>query len=214
MGAGTLWIQAFYAYDMPCSRRILPCAALGLKLTRRYHGSQMTRPIRILGIDPGLRRTGWGVVEIAGNRLGFIGCGSVTSNDRDDMATRLLAIHDGLTRILDEFRPDEAAVEATFVNKDAQATLKLGQARGIAMVVPAKAGVPVAEYAPNVVKKSIVGAGHGDKVQVRMMIGVLLPKADPATHDAADALAIAVTHAHHRQSVVLKVVASPKVAAR
>src|SRR5580700_7710424 len=161
----------------------------------------MTRPIRILGIDPGLRRTGWGVVEIAGNRLGFIGCGSVTS-------------HDGLTRILDEFRPDEAAVEATFVNKDAQATLKLGQARGIAMVVPAKAGVPVAEYAPNVVKKSIVGSGHGDKVQVRMMIGVLLPKADPATHDAADALAIAVTHAHHRQSVVLKVAAAPKVAAR
>ena len=120
------------------------------------------------------------------------------------MATRLLAIHDGLMRILDEFRPDEAAVEATFVNKDAQATLKLGQARGIAMVVPAKAGVPVAEYAPNVVKKSIVGAGHGDKVQVRMMIGVLLPKADPATHDAADALAIAVTHAHHRQSAVLR----------
>jgi crossover junction endodeoxyribonuclease RuvC len=174
----------------------------------------MTRPIRILGIDPGLRRTGWGVVEIAGNRLGFIGCGSVTSNDRDDMATRLLAIHDGLTRILDEFQPDEAAVEATFVNKDAQATLKLGQARGIAMVVPAKAGVPVAEYAPNVVKKSIVGAGHGDKVQVRMMIGVLLPKADPATHDAADALAIAVTHAHHRQSVVLRVAAMSKVAAR
>jgi crossover junction endodeoxyribonuclease RuvC len=173
----------------------------------------MTRPIRILGIDPGLRRTGWGVVEIAGNRLGFIGCGSVTSNDRDSMAMRLLAIHDGLMRILDEFRPDEAAVEATFVNKGAQATLKLGQARGIAMVVPAKAGVPVAEYAPNVVKKSIVGAGHGDKVQVRMMIGVLLPKADPATHDAADALAIAVTHAHHRQSVVLKVAAAPKVAA-
>ena len=161
----------------------------------------MTRPIRILGIDPGLRRTGWGVVEIAGNRLAFIGCGSVISNDRDDLATRLLAIHDGLTRVLDEFRPDEAAVEATFVNKDAQATLKLGQARGIAMVVPAKAGVPVAEYAANVVKKSIVGAGHGDKVQVRMMIGVLLPKADPASHDAADALAIAVTHAHHRQSL-------------
>jgi crossover junction endodeoxyribonuclease RuvC len=173
----------------------------------------MTRPIRILGIDPGLRRTGWGVVEIAGNRLAFIGCGSVTSNDRDSIAMRLLAIHDGLMRILDEFRPDEAAVEATFVNKGAQATLKLGQARGIAMVVPAKAGVPVAEYAPNVVKKSIVGAGHGDKVQVRMMIGVLLPKADPATHDAADALAIAVTHAHHRQSVVLKVAAAPKVAA-
>src|SRR5271154_2346354 len=172
----------------------------------------MTRPIRILGIDPGLRRTGWGVVEIAGNRLGFIGCGSVTTNDRDSLAARLVAIYDGLMRVLEEFRPDEAAVEATFVNKDATATLKLGQARGIAMVVPAKAGIPVAEYAPNVGKKSIVGSGHGDKGQVRMMIGVLLPKADPATHDAADALAIAVTHAHHRQSVALRVAAAPKVA--
>jgi crossover junction endodeoxyribonuclease RuvC len=167
----------------------------------------MIRPIRILGIDPGLRRTGWGVVEIAGNRLGFLACGSVTTRDQDALAARLLAIHDGLMRVLEEFRPDEAAVEATFVNKDAKATLKLGQARGIAMVVPAKAGVPVAEYAPNLVKKSIVGAGHGDKTQVRMMIGVLLPKADPSSDDAADALAIAVTHAHHRQSVLLKVAA-------
>jgi len=167
----------------------------------------MTRPIRILGIDPGLRRTGWGVVEIVGNRLGFLGCGSVLTREADALAVRLLAIHDGLARILEEYKPDEAAVEATFVNKDARATLKLGQARGIAMVVPARAGVPVAEYAPNLVKKSIVGAGHGDKVQVRMMIGVLLPKADPRTDDAADALAIAVTHAHHRQSVILKVAA-------
>jgi crossover junction endodeoxyribonuclease RuvC len=169
-------------------------------------------PIRILGIDPGLRRTGWGVVEADGNRLGFIGCGSVTTNDRDALAVRLLAIHDGLMRILETFRPDEAAVEATFVNKDASATLKLGQARGVAMVVPARAGVPVAKYAPNLVKKSIVGTGHGDKAQVRMMIAVLLPKAAPSSHDAADALAIAVTHAHHRQSTVvraaLKVVAS------
>ena len=165
----------------------------------------MTRAIRIIGIDPGLRRTGWGVVETEGNRLSFLGCGSVTTDDRNDLAARLLAIHDGLMRILEEFRPDEAAVEATFVNKDAKATLKLGQARGIAMVVPARAGVPVAEYAPNLVKKSIVGVGHGDKTQVRMMIGVLLPKADPASHDAADALAIAVTHAHHRQSARIKV---------
>jgi crossover junction endodeoxyribonuclease RuvC len=172
----------------------------------------MTRPIRILGIDPGLRRTGWGMVEIAGNRLGFIACGSVTTRDDVVLAARLLAIYDGLMRILEEFRPDEAAVEATFVNKDAKATLKLGQARGIAMVVPAKAGVPVAEYAPNLVKKSIVGAGHGDKAQVRMMIGVLLPKADPSSDDAADALAVAVTHAHHRQSVVLH--AALKAAAR
>jgi crossover junction endodeoxyribonuclease RuvC len=165
----------------------------------------MTRPIRILGIDPGLRRTGWGVVEIAGNRLGFLGCGSVTTRDTDALAVRLLAIHDGLARILDQFRPDEAAVEVIFVNKDAKSTLKLGQARGVAMVVPARAGVPVAEYAPNLVKKSIVGAGHGEKAQVRMMIGVLLPRADPRSDDAADALAIAVTHAHHRRSVILKV---------
>ena len=172
----------------------------------------MTHPIRIIGIDPGLRRTGWGIVEIAGNRLTFLGCGSVMTNERDALATRLLTIHDGLMRILEEFRPHEAAVEMTFVNKDAKATLKLGQARGIAMVVPARAGVPVAEYAPNLVKKSIVGAGHGDKMQVRMMIGVLLPKADPSSHDAADALAIAVTHAHHRQSLVLQ--ARVKVAIR
>jgi crossover junction endodeoxyribonuclease RuvC len=168
----------------------------------------MTHPIRIIGIDPGLRRTGWGIVEIAGNRLTFIRCGSVMTSDKDALAIRLLTIHDGLMRILEEFQPHEAAVEATFVNNNATATLKLGQARGIAMVVPARAGVPVAEYAPNLVKKSIVGAGHGDKTQVRMMIGVLLPKADPTSDDAADALAIAVTHAHHRQSVVVRMAAS------
>jgi crossover junction endodeoxyribonuclease RuvC len=164
----------------------------------------MIRPIRILGIDPGLRRTGWGLVEIAGNRLTFVACGSVTTRDDEALAARLLVIHDGLMRVLEEFRPDEAAVEATFVNRDAKATLKLGQARGIAMVVPAKAGVPVSEYAPNLVKKSIVGAGHGEKAQVRMMIGVLLPRADPSSDDAADALAIAVTHAHHRRSIALR----------
>ena len=167
----------------------------------------MRQAIRILGIDPGLRRTGWGVVEADGNRLVFVACGSVHTQDGAAVATRLVTIHDGLLRVIDEFRPEEAAVEATFVNKDAGATLKLGQARGVALLVPARAGVLVAEYAPNVVKKSIVGAGHGDKAQVRMMIGVLLPKADPQTHDAADALAIAVTHAHHRQSLVLKVAA-------
>jgi crossover junction endodeoxyribonuclease RuvC len=169
--------------------------------------AMVPHPIRVIGIDPGLRRTGWGLVEVDGNRLGFVACGSVETNDRAPLAERLLAIHDGLVRVLDEFRPDEAAVEATFVNRDASATLKLGQARGIAMLVPARSGISVAEYAPNLVKKTIVGAGHGDKTQVRMMIGVLLPKADPRSHDAADALAIAITHAHHRQSVVLKVAA-------
>jgi crossover junction endodeoxyribonuclease RuvC len=167
----------------------------------------MRGTIRILGIDPGLRRTGWGVLDVAGNRLAFVACGSVEPNERGSMAERLVAIHAGLRRVIEEFRPEEAAVEATFVNKDAAATLKLGQARGVALLVPGQAGIVVAEYAPNVVKKSIVGAGHGDKAQVRMMIGVLLPRADPQSEDAADALAVAVTHAHHRQSVILKAAA-------
>ena len=161
-------------------------------------------PIRILGIDPGLRRTGWGVVASDGNRLAFVACGSVQTDDKAALALRLVAIHEGLRRVVAEFRPHEAAVEATFVNRDATATLKLGQARGIALLVPAQAGLSVAEYAPNLVKKTIVGAGHGQKAQVRMMIGVLLPKADPPSEDAADALAIAVTHAHHRTSVVVR----------
>ncbi|HVX92188.1 MAG TPA: crossover junction endodeoxyribonuclease RuvC [Xanthobacteraceae bacterium] len=167
----------------------------------------MRGPIRILGIDPGLRRTGWGLVDVEGNRLVFVACGSVDTDAQGALAERLVAIHDGLARVVEEFRPDEAAVEATFVNRDAAATLKLGQARGVALLIPARAGVKVAEYAPNLVKKTIVGAGHGDKAQIRMMIGVLLPKADPATHDAADALAIAVCHAHHRQSAILRVAA-------
>ncbi|MGC1467107.1 MAG: crossover junction endodeoxyribonuclease RuvC [Pseudolabrys sp.] len=164
----------------------------------------MRRPIRILGIDPGLRRTGWGLVESDGNRLIYVACGTLETGERLSLGERLLAIHDGLSRVVDEFRPDEAAVEATFVNTNGAATLKLGQARGIAMLVPAKAGIMIAEYAPNLVKKTIVGSGHGEKVQIRMMIGVLLPKADPQSEDAADALAIAVCHAHHRQSAVLK----------
>jgi crossover junction endodeoxyribonuclease RuvC len=167
----------------------------------------MARPIRILGIDPGLRRTGWGMVVIDGNRLSYVACGSLATDDKAGLAVRLLAIHDGLRQVVSDHAPDEAAVEATFVSKDGSATLKLGQARGIAMLVPAIAGLPVAEYAPNLVKKTIVGAGHCEKAQIRMMIGVLLPKASPQSDDAADALAIAVCHAHHRQSVVLKVAA-------
>jgi crossover junction endodeoxyribonuclease RuvC len=167
----------------------------------------VSTPIRILGIDPGLRRTGWGVIDVAGNRLAFVACGSVETNDRAPLSERLVAIHDALKRVIDDYLPHESAVEATFVNKDASATLKLGQARGVALLVPGQAGIVVSEYAPNVVKKSIVGAGHGDKTQVRMMIGVLLPRADPQSDDAADALAVAVTHAHHRQSVLLKAAA-------
>jgi crossover junction endodeoxyribonuclease RuvC len=166
-----------------------------------------TRTIRILGIDPGLRRTGWGLVAIEGNRLSFLACGSVASDDKAALSLRLVSIHDGLQKVVAAHAPDEAAVEATFVNRDAVATLKLGQARGIAMLVPALAGLPVAEYAPNLVKKTIVGAGHCEKVQIRMMVKVLLPKADPQSDDAADALAIAVTHAHHRQSVALRMAA-------
>ena len=165
----------------------------------------MGRPIRILGIDPGLRRTGWGMIDVEGNRLIFTACGSVATSDKASLAERLVTIHDELVKVIAEFNPDEAAVEATFVNKDASATLKLGQARGVALLIPARAGIAVAEYAPNLVKKTIVGAGHCDKEQIRLMLRVLLPKADPPTHDAADALAVAVTHAHHRQSVVLKV---------
>jgi len=167
----------------------------------------MRGPIRILGIDPGLRRTGWGIIDIFGNRLSYVACGSLATDDKDDVSVRLVAIHDGLIGVIEQFRPEEAAVEATFVNKDASATLKLGQARGVALLVPARTGIAVHEYAPNLVKKTIVGAGHSEKAQIRMMIGVLLPKADPQSEDAADALAIAVTHAHHRTSVLLKVAA-------
>lgn len=163
-----------------------------------------THAIRILGIDPGLRRTGWGVIESDGNRLVYIGCGSVEPPDSLPLAERLLAIHAGLMKVLDAFAPAEAAVEQTFVNKDGVATLKLGQARGVAMLAPAMAGILVAEYAPNQVKKTVVGAGHADKAQVQMMLKILLPKAELTSADAADALAVAITHAHHRQSAALK----------
>jgi crossover junction endodeoxyribonuclease RuvC len=175
---------------------------------RGYQRAMVRQPIRILGIDPGLRRTGWGLVEADGNRLIYVACGSVETSERAELGVRLVAIHDGLSRVIEQFRPHEAAVETTFVNANAAATLKLGQARGIAMLVPAKAGLTVSEYAPNVVKKTVVGAGHGEKAQIRMMIGVLLPKADPQSEDEADALAIAVCHAHHRTSIMMKVAAS------
>ncbi len=179
----------------------------GLACIPCYVCDVMQRPIRILGIDPGLRRTGWGLIACEGNRLLFVACGSVETQERATLAARLVAIHDGLVRVIEDFTPDEAAVEQTFVNRDGASTLKLGQARGIAMLVPARAGLTVAEYAPNLVKKTVVGAGHAEKTQIRMMIGVLLPKADPRTDDAADALAIAVTHAHHRQSAMLRIAA-------
>lgn len=159
----------------------------------------MNHMIRIIGIDPGLRNTGWGVIEAVGQTLKYVACGTVQSGTKDDLATRLRALYEGLDGVIKSHEPLEAAVEATFVNKDAVATLKLGQARGIAMVVPALAGLLVAEYAPNVVKKSVVGAGHADKDQVLMMVKMLLPKATITSEHAADALAIAICHAHHRQ---------------
>ncbi|MEX2129536.1 MAG: crossover junction endodeoxyribonuclease RuvC [Xanthobacteraceae bacterium] len=165
------------------------------------------RPIRILGIDPGLRRTGWGVIESAGNALSFIACGTVETNEKAELAARLAALHEGLSAVLARFSPIEAAVEETFVNADSRGALKLGQARGIALLVPAQAGLAVAEYAPNLVKKSVVGAGRAEKAQVRMMIGVLLPEADPATEDACDALAVAVCHAHHRSAPAFRIAA-------
>jgi crossover junction endodeoxyribonuclease RuvC len=164
----------------------------------------MNQAIRIIGIDPGLRRTGWGIVESAGNALRFIAAGTIRSDDKAPLAARLCQLHDGLADVLARTAPDEAAVEQTFVNKDATATLKLGQARGIAMLVPARAGLLVAEYAPNAVKKAVIGVGHGEKKQIHMMVKVLLPKATFDGDDSADALAIAICHAHHRQSVAYR----------
>jgi crossover junction endodeoxyribonuclease RuvC len=158
----------------------------------------VAQTIRILGLDPGLRKTGWGMVAQEGSRLSFIACGAVLSDDRRTLAERLRQLHDGLMSVLAEFAPDEVAVEETFVNKDAQATLKLGHARGIALLAPALLGLPVAEYAANLVKKTVVGVGHADKKQVGVMVRVLLPKSDAKTEDAADALAVAITHAQHR----------------
>ena len=167
----------------------------------------MSTLIRIIGIDPGLRRTGWGIIETLGNSLRFVASGTVTSDEKADLASRLCQLHDGLADVIHLHKPDEAAVEQTFVNKDATATLKLGQARGIAMLVPARAGLVVAEYAPNAVKKAVIGVGHGEKKQIHMMVKVLMPKAVFDTDDAADALAIAICHAHHRPSAAYRMAA-------
>lgn len=160
----------------------------------------MGSAIRILGIDPGLRTTGWGAIEVAGSAVAFIGAGSIRSAAEDPLSTRLLALYDGLAAVVETVAAGEAAVEQTFVNRDGAATLKLGQARGIALLVPAKAGLTVAEYAPSVVKKTIVGRGQAEKVQIRAMVKVLLPRASFDSDDAADALAIAICHAHHRNA--------------
>ena len=159
-----------------------------------------TNLIRIIGIDPGLRRTGWGVIESDGVRLAYVASGLVTSDAAADLAYRLRELFEGLTSVLAAWSPREAAVEETFVNENAKATLKLGQARGMALLVPALAGLRVAEYPPNLIKKSVVGTGHADKKQVQMMVGMLLPKAKFESADEADALAIAICHTNHRSS--------------
>lgn len=159
--------------------------------------------MRVLGIDPGLRNLGWGVIDVAGARISHVAngiCHSAPGEAEGDLALRLVSLHSQLTEVLREYAPDAAAVEHTFVNKDAVATLKLGQARGIALLVPAQFGLTVGEYAPNAVKKSIVGVGHAAKDQVDHMVRLHLPGVKIAGPDAADALAIAICHAHHLQS--------------
>lgn len=160
----------------------------------------MNASVRIIGIDPGLRRCGWGVIETQGNRLSFVAAGTLTPPTDGALADRLAVLFAGLGEVLDRFTPDEAAVEETFVNQGARSALILGQARGVALVTPAARGVPVAEYAANLVKKSVVGTGHAEKGQVELMVRTLMPAAQFKGADAADALAIAICHAHHRVS--------------
>ena len=157
----------------------------------------------ILGIDPGLQNTGWGVIIAQGNALSFVACGVIKSEAKADMSARLMQLHDGLQSVVDEFAPDAAAVEEVFINKNARSSLKLGQARGIALLVPSLAGVEVAEYSALAVKQSVVGYGRADKNQIAHMVKMLLPKATPKTADAADALAVAITHAHNMKALRL-----------
>jgi len=156
-------------------------------------------PVRILGLDPGLRRTGWGVITIDGSRLAHVAHGVIAPKDTLPLAERLLCLFEGICAVIEQYAPDEAAVEETFVNSNAASTLKLGQARAAAMIAPARAGLVVGEYAATVVKKSVVGTGAADKTQVAFMIRRLLPTAGDATADAADALAVAIAHAHARK---------------
>ncbi|MFI4999119.1 MAG: crossover junction endodeoxyribonuclease RuvC [Reyranellales bacterium] len=153
--------------------------------------------MRLIGLDPGLRLTGWGVIDVEGNRLRHVAHGVVKVAADRSLAERLSILFEGVAAVIAAQQPLEAAVEETFVNVNAGSTLKLGQARGVVMLAPAQAGLPVFEYATNLVKKSVTGAGHADKRQIAMMVGRLLPGVE-ATADAADALAVAICHAHHR----------------
>jgi crossover junction endodeoxyribonuclease RuvC len=159
----------------------------------------MTKAIRIIGLDPGLRNTGWGIVDSISNRLCHVAHGVIHSSAKDDLADRLCQLNQGLLQIIELYNPHEAAVEETFVNKNPSSTLKLGMARGVVLLAPAQAGLTVGEYAATRVKKSIVGVGHADKNQVAMMVQRLLPNSGGVTADAADALAVAICHAHYRE---------------
>ena len=163
----------------------------------------MTNAIRILGLDPGLRRTGWGVVAVEGSRLIHIAHGVVAPDAALPLALRLLALFEGVAQVIVLYAPHEAAVEETFMTANGASTLKLGHARAAVMIAPARAGLPVAEYAAKVVKKAVVGTGGADKTQVAFMIARLLPTAGSPTADAADALAVAIAHAHARTARLL-----------
>ena len=164
----------------------------------------MPQAVKILGIDPGLRHTGWGVILAEGSRLSYVASGAIHTESGLPLSERLRLLYVGLSQVIEAEWPDEAAVEETFVNRDPQSALKLGQARGIALVVPALAGLPVAEYSANLVKKSVTGTGHAEKVQVAAMLKILLPKSAAASPDAADALAVAITHANHRRPATVQ----------
>jgi crossover junction endodeoxyribonuclease RuvC len=156
--------------------------------------------MRLIGLDPGLRNTGWGIIESAGSRLRYVADGAVHTDSDRPLAERLVQLHEGLAAVIATYRPVAAAVEETFVNKNPTSTLKLGLARGVALLVPALAGLAVAEYPANLVKKSVVGAGHAGKEQVQAMVRILLPGCLTETADAADALAVAICHAHHAET--------------
>jgi crossover junction endodeoxyribonuclease RuvC len=153
--------------------------------------------MRLVGLDPGLRRTGWGVIEAGGNRLAFVACGTVMVRDDRPLALRLAELYRGLVAVLEQHAPETAAVEETFVNKNAASTLKLGLARGVVLLAPAERGISVHEYSANLIKKSVVGVGHAEKAQVEAMVRRLLPGCRFEGADSADALAVAICHAHH-----------------
>jgi crossover junction endodeoxyribonuclease RuvC len=161
--------------------------------------------VRIIGIDPGLRQLGWGIVALEGVSLAYVASGLIRSDPKADLATRLKDLHEGLAKVIAQHDPHEAAVEETFVNRDPQSALKLGQARGIALVVPALAQIPVTEYAANLIKKTVTGSGHAEKAQVAFMVKFLLPRSEAQSADAADALAVAITHLHHRATAQRRV---------